>query len=93
LKKVLRSGHEKASLLEIENVSGKSTLSVQQDFYAKIVAMNLTVIMAQGTRQITARETKYLEHGCPIKCASTIKDAAPRCPFGFTRAQWHQADY
>ncbi len=31
--------------VEIENFSGKSVLSIQQDFYAKIVASNLTALM------------------------------------------------
>ena len=31
--------------VEIENFSGKSALSVKQDFYAKIVASNLTALM------------------------------------------------
>jgi IS4 transposase len=30
--------------VEIENFSGKSVLSIQQDFYAKIVASNLTAL-------------------------------------------------
>jgi hypothetical protein len=32
--------------VEVENFSGKSALSVKQDFYAKIVAMNLTAIIS-----------------------------------------------
>ena len=36
--------------LEIENFSGKSALSVQQDFYAKIVASNLTALMAMAAQ-------------------------------------------
>jgi hypothetical protein len=31
--------------VEIENFSGKSALSVKQDFYAKIIASNLTSLM------------------------------------------------
>jgi hypothetical protein len=31
--------------VEIENFSGKSVVSVQQDFYAKMVASNLTALM------------------------------------------------
>lgn len=34
--------------VEIENFSGKSALSVQQDFYAKIVASNLTSLMVNA---------------------------------------------
>lgn len=37
--------------VEVENFSGKSALSVKQDFYAKIVAMNLTAIMAVAAQK------------------------------------------
>ncbi len=37
--------------VEIENFSGKSALSVQQDFYAKIVATNLTALMAMAAQE------------------------------------------
>jgi hypothetical protein len=36
--------------VEIENFSEKSALSVQQDFYAKIVAANLTALMAMAAQ-------------------------------------------
>jgi len=37
------------SRLEMENFSGKSCLSVQQDFHAKIFSCNLTAILVSGT--------------------------------------------
>ena len=40
------------SRLEIENFSGKSCLSVLQDFHAKIFACNLTAILIRGTDEI-----------------------------------------
>jgi len=50
--------------VEIENYSGKSVLSVKQDFYAKIVASNLTAIMAiagqkKATRKAASCRLKY----------------------------------
>ncbi len=42
--------------VEIENFSGKSTLSVQQDFYAKIVASNLTALMAIHAQEIADKK-------------------------------------
>jgi len=33
--------------LEIENFSGKSVLTIKQDFYAKIVAENLTTLVTK----------------------------------------------
>jgi len=43
---------------EIENFSGKSTLSVKQDFYAKIVAANLTALMVIESQKTVTRKTK-----------------------------------
>ncbi len=37
--------------VEIENFSGTSALSVQQDFYAKIVSTNLTALMAMASQK------------------------------------------
>ena len=44
---------------EIENFSGKSALSVQQDFYAKIVAVNLTALMAMAAQQTVVQDTAH----------------------------------
>jgi len=44
---------------EVENFSGKSALSVKQDFYAKIVAMNLTALMAMAAQKIATKKTKH----------------------------------
>lgn len=42
---------------EIENFSGKSTLSVQQDFYAKIVAANLTTLLTLNAQKKVNKNT------------------------------------
>jgi hypothetical protein len=44
--------------VEIENFSGKSALSVKQDFHAKILAMNLTAIIAIHTNENIQKTTK-----------------------------------
>lgn len=44
--------------VEIENFSGKSALSVQQDFYAKIVSTNLTALMVMGSQKSVSKKTK-----------------------------------
>ena len=44
--------------LEIENFSGKSALSVQQDFYAKILASNLTALMTMAAQIIANTKIK-----------------------------------
>lgn len=48
--------------VEIENFSGKSVLSVKQDFYAKILSTNLAFILINASQQQvdkTKRKTKY----------------------------------
>jgi len=47
--------------VEIENFSGKSTLSVQQDFYAKIVASNLTALIEIPAQKKVDKRTHDLE--------------------------------
>lgn len=58
--------------VEIENFSGKSALSVQQDFYAKIVASNLTALMAMAAQKIITTKTKDLKLKYQINFAQAI---------------------
>jgi Transposase DDE domain len=44
--------------IELGNFSGKSALSVYQDFHAKVLAKNLTVILASPTQEVVKHETK-----------------------------------
>lgn len=44
--------------VEIENFSGKSVLSVKQDFYAKIVSANLTIIMTIPAQKRVSKKTQ-----------------------------------
>jgi len=46
------------SRLEMENFSGKSYLSVQQDFHAKIFSCNLTAILVSGAEGIVEEKCK-----------------------------------
>lgn len=43
------------SRLEIENFTGKSCLSIEQDIYAKVFSCNLTVILLQGAEKIVKK--------------------------------------
>lgn len=45
--------------VEIENFSGKSALSVQQDFHAKILAMNITALMAMAAQRTNASKSQH----------------------------------
>lgn len=57
---------------EIENFSGKSVLSVKQDFYAKIVAMNLTALMAMATEKIIVKNTRHRKLKYQINFAQAL---------------------
>lgn len=58
--------------VEIENFSGKSALSIKQDFYAKIVAMNLTALMAMAAQKTTTKKTKHRKLKYQINFAQAL---------------------
>ena len=58
--------------LEIENFSGKSVLSVQQDFYAKIVASNLTALMVMAAQKTITKKTKHLKLKYQVNFAQAL---------------------
>jgi len=58
--------------VEIENFSGKSALSVKQDFYAKIVAANLTALLAMAAHKIVVTKTKALKLKYQINFAQAL---------------------
>jgi len=58
--------------LEIENFSGKSALSIKQDFYAKIVASNLTAIMALAGQKKVKKKTEHCQKEYQINFAQTV---------------------
>jgi hypothetical protein len=57
---------------EIENFSGKSALSIKQDFYAKIVASNLTTLMEIQAQKIVDQRTQYLRQKYQINYAQAL---------------------
>lgn len=58
--------------VEIENFSGKSALSVQQDFYAKIVASNLTTLMMIAAQEKVDKKTENLELNYQVNAAQAL---------------------
>jgi len=48
--------------LEVENFSGKSVLSVYQDFHAKVFSKNLTSVLAFPTREIIEQNSKNCKY-------------------------------
>lgn len=57
---------------EIENFSGKSALSVKQDFYAKIVATNLTTLMEIQAQEIVDKRVRHLKRNYQINYAQAL---------------------
>ena len=58
--------------VEIENFSGKSALSVQQDFYAKIVASNLTALMTISAQERVDKRTQNLKLDYQVNSAQAL---------------------
>jgi len=62
---------------EVENWSGKSTLAVQQDFYAKIFTTNLTVILTQPAQTQVTHQSQTKRYAYRVNFAyalSIMKD-------------------
>jgi hypothetical protein len=63
---------------EIENFSGKSALSVKQDFYARIVTLNITAIMIYESQRYVDEKNAHRRYRYKINFAqalSKMKDA------------------
>ena len=58
--------------VEIENFSGKSALSVKQDFYAKIVASNLTALLEIKAQEMVDESTRHLKRNYQINHAQAL---------------------
>jgi len=58
--------------VEVENFSGKSALSVKQDFYAKIVAMNLTAIISIAAQKKSDNKTQQRDFRYQINFAQAL---------------------
>ena len=58
--------------LEVENFSGKSILSVYQDFHAKVFSKNLTSVLAFPTREIIKQNCKTCKHCRQINFAQAL---------------------
>jgi hypothetical protein len=44
--------------VELENFTGKSVLSVKQDFYARVLSSNLVAMMSNAAQRLIDRNTK-----------------------------------
>jgi len=50
--------------VEIENFSGKSVVSVKQDFYVEILTSNLTAMVANAVQKKIGKITSTRQHAC-----------------------------
>jgi hypothetical protein len=58
--------------VEIENISGKSALSVKQDFYAKVLSTNLTTMVANAAQQQVDKATAHRQHDYQVNFAQAL---------------------
>lgn len=58
--------------IELENFSGKSALSVKQDFYAKIIAGNLTSLMVLASQKKVRKRSKKLKLTYQVNFAQAL---------------------
>ena len=58
--------------VEIENFSGKSALSVKQDFYAKVLSTNLTAMVANGSQRQVDKTTAHRKHDYQVNFAQAL---------------------
>ncbi len=58
--------------IEIENFSGKSVLSIYQDFYAKVFSKNLASALAFQTQSIIDQNTEHCRYRYKKNFAQTI---------------------
>lgn len=57
---------------EVENWSGKSTLAIQQDFYAKVFTANLTVILTQPAQAEVAQQSQTKRYAYRVNLAHAL---------------------
>jgi hypothetical protein len=58
--------------VEIENFSGKSVLSVKQDFYAKVLSTNLTAMVTNDAQQQVDKATAHRRHDYQVNFAQAL---------------------
>lgn len=58
--------------LEIENFSGQSVLSVEQDFHAKILACNMTALLVRAAQKMEDRHGQHKRYQYRINFAQSL---------------------
>ncbi len=73
--------------IEIENFTGKSVLSVYQDFHAKIFTKNLTAMLAYPTRQTIEQNNEHKAHSYQINFTQALSKMKDTVVLLFTRSR------
>ena len=72
---------------EIENFSGKSTLSVKQDFYAKIISANLTAVLVLASQKKVVKKTNDLKLNYKVNFAQALSKMKHRLVYILCHAE------
>lgn len=78
--------------IEVENFSGKSVLSVYQDFHAKVFSKNLTAVLAFPTREIIERNSRTCKHCRQINFVQALSRVKNVIVLLFNRTEEKVAD-
>jgi len=73
--------------MEIENFSGKSVLSVYQDFHAKVFSKNLTSALAFQSREAVAQNDEHRKYDYQINFAQALSKTKDVIVLLFQRAK------
>lgn len=73
--------------IEIENFTGKSVLSVYQDFHARVFTKNLTAMLAHPTRQAIERNSEHKAHSYQINFTQALSKMKDTVVLLFTRSR------
>jgi hypothetical protein len=71
--------------LEIGNFSGKTALSVYQDFHAKVVAKNLTVILSSPAQEVVRQESEEKQYEYQINMTQAFSKSKDTLMLLFSR--------
>jgi hypothetical protein len=72
--------------IEIENFSGKSVLSIYQDFHAKVFSKNLTSALAFPTQCVIDENTRERQYRYKMNFAQTLSKVKDVIPLLFIRS-------
>jgi hypothetical protein len=73
--------------IEIGNFSGKTASSVYQDFHSKVLAKNLTVVLASPAQEVVRKESEEKKHDYQINLTQAFSKSKDTLFLLFQRPQ------